>query len=116
MVNWLNKTQKDILKQLNNDYPHGIAKDILLQRTGRTENELLSDVKILDSAGLIRTIYEVGAFFPPHLEITEMGREKLRETLLTRLKDTTYNNPWVIITVITSIISVILSILYLSGA
>lgn len=100
----LNKKQKEILNLLDEVYPASLKKSILLEKLGNKPNNILADIKLLEKNKLVDLIYGVGDNFPAVLTITPMGKEKLQENFITRLRESAYNNPWPMITVIVMIV------------
>ena len=108
----LNKKQKQALKCLDEVYPASLQKKILLEKLGYVENEILSDIKLLEENKFVDLIYEISQTFPSVLTLTAKGKEKLKENFVTRLKESAYNNPWPAIAVIVTIVLGIVSANY----
>jgi len=103
----LNENQKKILSHLSEVYPNNLTHEVLLEKLSMTQEDILSDIKILEKNNLVTVIYPLGRYYPSTLCITPEGIEKLQENFLTRLKVTAYDNPWAAITVIFLIVSAI---------
>lgn len=104
-----NKKQKEILTYLDKVYPNNLKKGELLEKLGNKADDILADIKLLEEKKLVELIYGGGDTFPGILTITPRGKEKLRETFRTQLKESAHKNPWgVILPVITIVISLIL--------
>lgn len=102
----LNKKQRQILGNLYKKYPDTIKSEIILGELNCDEKDLLADVIILNKHGLITAEYEIGRQFPTSLTITPDGIVKLRENLFTRLIDSGWKNPWVIVAIILTLITI----------
>lgn len=95
----LTKNQREILNSAQNGFPNSISSIDIPPKAFN-----LSDIKILESKGLVKVDYTPESYNPARLTITPEGIEKLRETFITRLADTAYNKPWAIIAIIVSLI------------
>lgn len=96
----LNKKQKEILNYLHEVYPASLKKEIILEKLGDKPEDILAEIKLLEESKFVTLIYGLGDAFPAVLTITPKGIEKIQENFITRLKESAYNNPWPVITIV----------------
>lgn len=100
----LAERQRKILSVLDSAYPNSLRKDDLLKKLGDNADNTLSDVKLLEENRLVDVIYGINDTFPGRLTITPRGKEKLKENIITRTKESAYSNPWTVISIVLTII------------
>lgn len=102
----LNKKQRKILDILYKEYPDAIESEIIPRELNCKGRDILADVQLLDQNHFVDTEYEIQNQFPISLTITPDGIEKIRESIFTRLIDSAWKNPWVVITIIVALIAI----------
>lgn len=100
----LTERQRKILSILDNVYPNSMAKDDLLKKLGDNADNILPDVKLLEENQLINAIYGINDTFPGKLTIKPTGKEKLKENIMTRIKESSHKNPLVVFSIILTLI------------
>ena len=114
----LTKRQKEILRYLDDAYPHRIPKWEILREFDDGETRM--ETKILEKNKLI-AVYKYSGI-PKHrgirhkhgdisLTITPKGKENLQENFKTRLMDAVYNNPLKAVSIVTALILGILGLI-----
>jgi hypothetical protein len=114
----LTKRQKEILRYLDDAYPHKIPKWEIFHefddRDTRIETKILEKNKLIAVyrySGIPKhrgTRYKLGDI---SLTITPKGKEKLQENFKTRLMDAMYNNPLKAVSVVIALILGILGLI-----
>lgn len=114
----LTKKQKEVLEELDDVYPGSLQRDVLLEKLGYKNDELLPEVKILEEQKLItlkrgfdkaRTSISSDPF-PEFLTLTLHGQKKIRENIFTIMKNSALDHPWQALAVIVAIILGILTL------
>ncbi len=112
----LTKKQREILKYLkrfHNGIPYSEFTEIFNYAGINIEIDILQENGLIGFYNTNGKIYtHKGIDYPNSffLKITPKGREKFRETFITRIYDTAYNNPWAVMAIIISVISLIVTI------
>jgi hypothetical protein len=114
----LTKKQEEILRYLDNVYPHRISRWKILREFDNGDTKI--EIKILEKNKLI-AMYRYSRV-PKHrsnrhkfgdisLTITLKGKEKLQENFKTKLMDAAYNNPLKAVSIVTALILGILGLI-----
>lgn len=101
MMERLTKRQKEILTKALKVFPGHFPLE-----SGESQQNILADIKLLEKKNLVTADYTISSYFPTGVTITPIGIEKLQENIITRLLDTGWKNPWVVVAVIVSLISI----------
>ncbi len=109
MMERLNKRQRQILTYLykRSRVEESAEYATLVNYLGCNSLDAYTDIELLKNKGLV----EFDPQFREYLSITPKGIEKLQENFITRMQDAAYDNPWAVVTVIVSIVSVILGLI-----
>jgi hypothetical protein len=101
----LTKKQREILNSACKVFPNSISSSDIPPKAFN-----VSDIKILESKGLVNVDYTAGSYSPVCLTITPNGIEKLQENFKTRLIDAVHDNPLAVIAIIISVLSIFATI------
>lgn len=100
----INKKQKKILTLLNETNNGFLKREDFLAKLDESPDNILPDIKLLEKEDLIVGDYTLDDIFPIILNITPLGKAKLKENILTRLYDKAHENPWTVIPVVVMIL------------
>ncbi len=99
----LSKNQKKILTYVYKRFRE--EKDAeyvtLVNYLGDNPLDTSADIELLMGKGLIKY---PDAISYQYISITPEGIEKLRESFITRLQDSAYNNPWAVVAIFLSLV------------
>ena len=108
----LTKKQKEILNILDEAYPNFVDDKVLREKLDYEDKDILAELKILEEYKFVELDFVCAqdSYIPKSSKITPKGKEKLRENLIIRLKDSVHKNPLPVLPIIVALLLLVTTI------